>query len=86
MTTTESATQDVHEPVFWKYATDIRAVTGVLFVCYGTILTLRGALATVAEIAQAEGVNINLWTGVASLVFAAVCLYCAFARRDQPVG
>ncbi|MFN3002649.1 hypothetical protein [Mycolicibacterium wolinskyi] len=60
---------------FWEHATDIRAVAGALFACYGTLLTIRGLMATEAAIEQSEGVNINLWTGVAMLLFSATCLY-----------
>lgn len=60
---------------FWEHATDIRAVAGALFACYGTLLTIRGLMATEATIEQSEGVNINLWTGIAMLIFSAACLY-----------
>ncbi|AKS35277.1 hypothetical protein [Mycolicibacterium goodii] len=85
MTTTDSApsASTTKQRGFWQHAADIRSVTGVLFACYGAILTIRGALATDAAIAQAEGVNINLWTGLAMLVFATVCLYFAFAREQH---
>ena len=84
MTTTDSApaASIMTRRGFWQHAADIRSVTGVLFVCYGVILTIRGALATDAAIAQAEGININLWTGLAMLAFATLCLYFAFAREQ----
>ncbi|MBD9727201.1 hypothetical protein PV755_25455 [Streptomyces caniscabiei] len=43
---------------------DIRRIIGGLFVLYGVIVTLSGLTASDAEIDKAEGVNINLWTGL----------------------
>ncbi|QFQ97993.1 hypothetical protein F9278_19250 [Streptomyces phaeolivaceus] len=46
---------------------DIRRIIGGLFVVYGVIVTLAGITASDAEIDKAEGVNINLWTGLGML-------------------
>jgi hypothetical protein len=51
---------------------DIRHVIGGLFLAYGLILTITGLFDTPAEIAKAEGIRINLWTGVGMLIVGAV--------------
>ncbi|MGA5896413.1 hypothetical protein [Streptomyces venetus] len=47
---------------------DIRRIIGGLFVIYGVIVTIAGLTASDADIDKAEGVNINLWTGLGMLV------------------
>ncbi|MFC7343445.1 hypothetical protein [Saccharopolyspora griseoalba] len=47
---------------------DIRAVIGGLFAFYGVLIGLIGVFASEADIQKAQGVNINLWTGVSMLV------------------
>ncbi|MEE1938495.1 hypothetical protein V1L54_03550 [Streptomyces sp. TRM 70361] len=46
---------------------DIRRVIGVLFVIYGVMVTLAGVFVSDADLAKAENININLWTGLAML-------------------
>lgn len=46
---------------------DIRRIIGGLFVLYGVIVTVTGLTDSDATIAKAQGVNINLWTGVGML-------------------
>lgn len=46
---------------------DIRLIIGGLFTLYGVIVTVAGVLASDADLKKAEGVNINLWTGLAML-------------------
>ncbi|UUU22718.1 hypothetical protein [Streptomyces sp. DSM 40750] len=46
---------------------DIRRIIGGLFVVYGIIVTIAGITASDADIDKAEGVNINLWTGLGML-------------------
>lgn len=47
---------------------DVRTVIGGLFLFYGVLIGLSGVFVTDAELAKAQGVNINLWTGLAMLV------------------
>lgn len=70
---------------------DLRVISAVLFAIYGVILTLMGLFGTDEEgLAKAGGININLWTGVALLVAAALFVLWArlsplvSGRRDQP--
>lgn len=62
---------------------DLRYVIGVLLGVYGVILVIRGALDGPEQLARAAGTEINLWTGVALLVVAAVFLIWA---RLRPLG
>ncbi|MFG2882425.1 hypothetical protein ACGFYV_08900 [Streptomyces sp. NPDC048297] len=47
---------------------DLRRIIGALFVVYGVIVTITGLTDSQAAIDKAEGVNINLWTGIGLLV------------------
>jgi hypothetical protein len=59
-------------------AFDIRVVIAVLIGVYGLVLTILGIIADPAEVDKADGLNINLWGGIAMLVFAAV--FVAWSR------
>jgi hypothetical membrane protein len=53
---------------------DVRRVIGGLFVIYGVIVTLVGIFDSPAEIDKAQGVRINLWMGIAMLIFGLLML------------
>ena len=53
---------------------DVRRVIGGLFVVYGVVITVAGLLDSEAEISKAQGVNINLWTGLIMLVLGILFL------------
>ncbi len=54
-------------------AFDIRFVIAGLIGVYGVILVLLGIFnATEAELARADGFNVNLWSGIGMVVAAAV--------------
>lgn len=59
-------------------AFDIRVVIALLIAIYGLMLTILGIIANPAEVNKADGININLWGGLAMLVFAA--LFVLWAR------
>ncbi len=59
-------------------AFDIRVVIAALIGIYGLLLTILGIIADPEEVAKAAGLNINLWGGIAMLVFAA--LFVLWAR------
>lgn len=59
-------------------AFDIRTVIALLFAIYGVVLVVLGFIQPQAEIDKSAGLNINLWAGVAMVVFAAV--FIAWAR------
>ncbi|MGW7197409.1 hypothetical protein [Streptomyces chryseus] len=46
---------------------DIRRIIGGLFAVYGVIVTIAGVTASDADLEKAQGININLWTGLAML-------------------
>ncbi|MEU0057757.1 hypothetical protein [Streptomyces sp. NPDC006334] len=47
---------------------DLRRIIGGLFVLYGVILMITGLTDTDADIDKAQGININLWTGLGMLL------------------
>ncbi len=64
-------------------AFDIRVIIAALFGIYGVVITVMGLVATsAADIAKAAGININLWSGVGMLIFAALFLLWA---RWRPI-
>ncbi|MBD9702614.1 hypothetical protein [Streptomyces caniscabiei] len=63
---------------------DIRRIIGGLFVLYGVIVTLAGLTASDAEIDKAEGVNINLWTGLGMLALGLFFLGWLWLRPAAP--
>jgi quinol-cytochrome oxidoreductase complex cytochrome b subunit len=51
---------------------DLRSVIALLFVVYGIVLTIYGAVAsTPDDVKKSGGIDINLWTGIVMLVVAA---------------
>ncbi|MEV0184487.1 hypothetical protein AB0I54_35145 [Streptomyces sp. NPDC050625] len=63
---------------------DLRRIIGVLFVVYGIIVTIAGITASDAEIAKAQGVNINLWTGIGMLLLGLFFLVWLKLRPTPP--
>ncbi|MFF9776193.1 hypothetical protein ACF1HJ_21340 [Streptomyces sp. NPDC013978] len=63
---------------------DIRRIIGGLFVLYGVIVTLAGLTASDADIDKAEGVNINLWTGLGMLGLGVFFLGWLWLRPVAP--
>ena len=59
-------------------AFDIRVVIAALVGIYGLVLTILGIIADPTEVDKAAGININLWGGLAMLVFAG--LFVLWAR------
>ncbi|MFS8200629.1 hypothetical protein ACLVWQ_18320 [Streptomyces sp. CWNU-52B] len=63
---------------------DIRRIIGGLFVIYGIIVTIAGITASDADIDKAEGVNINLWTGLGMLALGLFFLAWLLLRPTAP--
>ncbi|MEW2569719.1 hypothetical protein ACFU9Y_08245 [Streptomyces sp. NPDC057621] len=63
---------------------DIRRIIGGLFVVYGIIVTIAGITASDADIDKAEGVNINLWTGLGMLALGLFFLGWLWLRPSAP--
>ncbi|MYY06016.1 MULTISPECIES: hypothetical protein [unclassified Streptomyces] len=67
---------------------DIRRIIGGLFVVYGIIVTIAGISPSDEDLKKAEGVHINLWTGLAMLalgLFFLVWLKLRPAQAPAPV-
>ncbi|MET9256671.1 hypothetical protein ACGFZL_13990 [Streptomyces sp. NPDC048182] len=63
---------------------DIRRIIGGLFVVYGVIVTIAGFASSDADIDKAQGVNINLWTGLAMLLLGVFFLVWLKLRPVAP--
>jgi uncharacterized membrane protein YeiB len=65
---------------------DIRLPIGIIFTTYGVILILYGLVADPAIFVSSDGVNIDLWWGLAMLVFGLLMGVLAFraSRREAP--
>lgn len=62
-------------------AFDIRTFIGALLGLYGIVLLLTAFLSTSdADLAKADGINVNLWTGIGLLVAAALFILWARLR------
>ncbi|WP_043684871.1 hypothetical protein [Streptomyces xylophagus] len=64
---------------------DLRVIIGGLFVVYGVIVTIAGINPSQATLDKAEGVNINLWTGIAMLLLGIFFLGWVKLRPVPPV-
>lgn len=62
-------------------AFDIRTFIGTLIGIYGVVLVVMGLFATSdADLAKADGLNINLWAGLGMIVAAVVFGGWAYLR------
>ncbi|MEU0882173.1 hypothetical protein ABZ345_26450 [Lentzea sp. NPDC005914] len=60
---------------------DLRLIIAFLFGLYGVVLVVIGlGFTTDADLEKAEGVNINLWAGIAMAVLSAVFAVWATVR------
>jgi membrane-bound ClpP family serine protease len=57
---------------------DLRWPIGIIFTIYGVILIVFGALASPAIFEKSMGVNIDVWWGLALLVFGLFMAALAF--------
>ncbi|WP_055490297.1 hypothetical protein [Streptomyces sp. TP-A0356] len=63
---------------------DLRRIIGGLFVIYGIIVMIAGFTASDAAIRKAQGVNINLWTGLGMLLLGLFFLAWLKLRPTAP--
>jgi hypothetical protein len=63
---------------------DIRRIIGGLFALYGVVLVVTGIVGSHTVKHKAAGINIDLWTGLAMLVFAAIMITWALRRPVVP--
>ncbi len=59
---------------------DIRRIIGALFVVYGVILVVTGVFGDTTVKNKADGINVNLWVGLAMLAFAIFMIAWALIR------
>lgn len=53
---------------------DLRLLIGGLFVLYGVMLTVAGFFTNSADLAKAQGININRWLGLGMLAVGVLFL------------
>jgi NADH:ubiquinone oxidoreductase subunit 6 (subunit J) len=63
---------------------DIRRIIGGLFVLYAAILIVLGIFGTHAIKTKADGINVNLWVGLAMLAFGVLMIAWALWRPVAP--
>lgn len=66
---------------------DIKLPIGLMFTILGILLTLKGLFSIGDEVylIKSLGYNINLWSGLAMLIFGFVMLLLSFlGRRKKP--
>ncbi|MET9912127.1 hypothetical protein ABZZ74_35890 [Streptomyces sp. NPDC006476] len=63
---------------------DLRRIIGGLFVVYGVIVTIAGIADDQSAIDKAQGVNINLWTGIGMLLLGIFFLVWLKLRPTPP--
>ncbi len=63
---------------------DIRRIIGGLFVLYGLILIALGLFGSSNIKNKAAGINVDLWTGLAMLVFGVLMVFWALTRPTEP--
>ena len=63
---------------------DLRRIIGGLFVVYGVIVTIAGIADDQSAIDKAQGVNINLWTGIGMLLLGIFFLAWLKLRPTPP--
>ena len=88
----EGAEAEAHRSERAANLFDVRRFIGGVFLIYGAILLVLGFGASDADVEQAAGVNVNLWTGLAMLIVAAIFIAWAILRPlsreldDEPGG
>jgi TRAP-type C4-dicarboxylate transport system permease small subunit len=59
---------------------DVRSIIGALMTLYGVVLVLASFSTSDSDKAKADGVNANLWVGLALLVFGVLMVVWAVTR------
>ena len=63
---------------------DIRRLIGAVFTVYGLILVALGIFGSSEIKNKADGSNVDLWTGIGMLIFAALMIFWALSRPTAP--
>ncbi|WP_225838088.1 hypothetical protein [Streptomyces sp. NK08204] len=80
----EEVTELEHRSATAARIFDLRRIIGGLFVVYGVIITVTGVTDTRSAIDKAQGVNINLWTGIGMLALGVFFLAWLWLRPTPP--
>lgn len=65
---------------------DLRLPIGLMFSCFGVLLTAFGLVSDEAIYARSLGINVNLWWGLVLLAFGLVMLGLVFRTGKPPRG
>jgi hypothetical protein len=84
MSNVEARTEDELEAARAANRFDIRRIIGFLFALYGAVLVIVGIVGSSEVKNKAAGIDIDLWSGLGMLVFAALMLTWAFSRPVEP--
>jgi len=63
---------------------DIRRLIGAVFLVYGLMLTVTGIVGSYHVKHKADGINVDLWTGIGMLIFGALMVVWALTRPTLP--
>jgi hypothetical protein len=63
---------------------DIRRLIGGLFMLYGTILIVLGIVGSHQIKTKADGINVDLYTGIGMLIFGALMVFWALSKPVVP--
>ena len=63
---------------------DIRRLIGGLFCLYAVILIALGIFGSHTTKNKADGINVDLWTGIGMLVFGGLMIFWALSRPVMP--
>jgi len=63
---------------------DIRRLIGGLFLLYGIVLVITGIVGSSHVKNYADGINVDLWTGLGMLIFGGLMVFWALARPTVP--
>jgi hypothetical protein len=63
---------------------DLRRIIGGVFLVYAVVLIIAGIVGSEEVKNKADGINVNLWTGLGMLVFGALMIWWALARPVVP--
>ena len=64
---------------------DIRTPIGLLFLSLGGLLVIYGFFSDPGIYVRSLDININLWWGLALLVFGGIMTYFGVARPSSPI-
>jgi hypothetical protein len=65
---------------------DLRLPIGLMFSIFGVMLVIFGLVSDVAIYDRSLGINVNLWWGLALLVFGLAMLGLAMRARRAPAS